>query len=102
MQGTYALEHVRHDLQQLASRLGLEPTAKLHELLATATAAKHQGGSNRSVVAKAAARRAFAQDETARRALCHLIAPDYTCINALLPENRRYQAPAGCRGLLGE
>lgn len=91
------LEHFQKDLLRLVPLLGLQPAAtRVRELLAAAATVRHQGKSNRSTVAKAAVRHAFAQDATVRRSLCYLIAHDYACINNLLPRNRQYQAPTRC------
>lgn len=91
------LEHFQKDLLRLVPLLGLQLAAtRVRELLAAAATVRHQGKSNRSTVAKAAVRHAFAQDATVRRSLCYLIAHDYACINNLLPRNRQYQAPTRC------
>lgn len=54
------------------------------------------GNLSRQEVA-ASVRRAFAYDSLTQRALCYLLAPDYACINALLPLERQYAIPPACQ-----
>ena len=60
-------------------------------------------GENRSKVgqqvvrqAKGALLHAFAEDPTTQRALCFLLAPDYACLNRLVPKEHRYRIPTQC------